>query len=433
MSFLALMLISGIFHIWVFSFYFSAVGLSVQYIMTAFIIWSLWNAVNDPLIGLLSDKTKSRWGRRKPYIMIGTVPTIITAIIVFIPPLNNQLLSFIYLILILFLFDTFYTMLEVPLGCLFPELYFSIEERAQVNSYSQTFSIIGLIGAFLIPGLFIDDITVIDGYLLSGIIIAIIMVFTLLIAIKWGVVERPELRDNKRKSLSFLKSLQYTLKNRGFILYTIMFLNYEYITVLQGTVVPLYSKYVLKIPGSLEASILLAILFVVAIFSMIFWKKMDIKSGSRSSFFIAIFLYFISSIPLIFIESYEIALIVFAFMGFGFGGLIYFIYLIIVDVIDEDEINTGQRREGSFYGITAFFLRFANILSIISVSLIFTTTGWEEFKPNPGVNEINGLKILIFFFPALSLGIISLCLYMYPYTKSYVQEIKAKIKELHKK
>lgn len=431
LSFLGLMLISGVFQIWVFSFYFSAVGLRIHYVMTAYIIWALWNAINDPIMGLVSDHTRTRWGRRKPYIMIGSIPSVLILIFVWMPPNSNQVISFLYLLLMLFLFDTFYTMLEVPLGCLFPELYTSVEERSEVNNLSQVFSVIGLICAFLIPGILIEDITIREGYLISGIIMAIILGITLLVSLKWGVLERPEFIHDSEHPFGFFQGLKYTIKNRGFILYTIMFLSYEYVTTMQGTLVPLYSKYVLGVEGTLEASILLVVLFTVAIIAMIIWRILDLKIGSRAAFFISIITYFITILPLTFINDYVNALIVFAILGIGFGGMIYFIYLIIADVIDEDELKTGIRREGSFYGITAFFLRYANILSILTISLVFTTTGWEEFTPNPQINVINGLRFLIVLFPSIALIIILICLYFYPFTKSYVLEIKEKLKKLH--
>ncbi|MFX0042930.1 MAG: MFS transporter [Candidatus Hodarchaeota archaeon] len=431
LSFLGLMLISGVFQIWVFTFYFSAVGLRIHYVMTAYIIWAFWNAINDPIMGLISDHTRTRWGRRKPFIMLGTIPTVLILIFVWMPPNGNQVISFLYLLLMLFLFDTFYTMLEVPLGCLFPELYTSVEERSEVNNLSQIFSVIGLICAFLIPGILIEDITLREGYLIGGIIMALILGISLLISLRWGVLERPEFIHDSEHPFGFFQGLKYTLKNRGFILYTIMFLSYEYVTTMQGTLVPLYSKYVLEVEGSLEASILLALLFIVAIITMIIWRIIDLKIGSRAAFFISIITYFVTIIPLTFISDYMSALIVFGILGFGFGGMIYFIYLIIADVIDEDEIKTGIRREGSFYGITAFFLRYANILSILTISLVFTTTGWEEFTPDPRINVIVGLRFLMVLFPSIALIIISICLYFYPFTKSYVMEIKEKLYKLH--
>jgi GPH family glycoside/pentoside/hexuronide:cation symporter len=126
----------------------------------------------------------------------------------------------------------------------------------------------------------------------------------------------------------------------------------------------------------------------------------------------AIVVYFIASLPMLFVDTYLNAVIVSIFMGVGFGGMLYFIYLIIADVIDEDELRTGVRREGTFFGVTNFFMRLAMVLSILTVGLVFSSTGWEEYDPLPGVNVILGLR--------------------YPFTKERVQEIKKELDTLHK-
>lgn len=109
----------------------------------------------------------------------------------------------------------------------------------------------------------------------------------------------------------------------------------------------------------------------------------------------------------------------------------YFAYLIIVDVIDEDELKTGIRREGSFYGNSYLFMRFASIFSIMTIALVFTETGWKEYTPNPGVDIILGLRLLMFLFPAIALGIMAICLHFFPFPKSRVMELKEELKVLH--
>ena len=84
-------------------------------------------------------------------------------------------------------------------------------------------------------------------------------------------------------------------------------------------------------------------------------------------------------------------------------------------------------------GITNFFMRLAMIFSIISVSLVFISTGWEQYAPNPGVDVILGLKVLVVIFPAVAIVFSLVCLYFYPYSKAYVEDIKQRMTILHKK
>jgi len=423
--------INSAFNLWVFSFYFSAVKLNVNYIMLAFILWTIWNAINDPLIGYISDHISTRWGRRKPFIMIATIPIVILEIIIWTPPINSQVIEFIYLIIMLLCYDTFYTMIALPFDSLFPELYTSVEERAEVNTIKQILSVVGLVMAALVPGIFIGEIEKLNGYLINGIVTSIIVGVSLLIALKWGVFEREEFSLDHQHEFKFFESLKYTLKNKSFMLYSLMFFLYEYILLLLGTIVPLFGEHVLNTTSTFETSIIMGIMYIVGAISVVIWRKLDIIIGSRKGYAVSIVAYFLATLPMLFISSYVISLIVAVFLGIGFGGMLYYIYLLIADVIDADELKTGVRREGSFFGITNFFMRLSMILSIVTVGLVFRQVGWEEYDPI--VDPDFGLRLLFVGFPGIALSITLICLYFYPYTKEKVSEIKQELEELHQK
>lgn len=430
MASFAMWFINAAFNVWVFSFYFTAIGLPVTYIMLAFVIWTIWNAFNDPLIGYISDRTHTKWGRRKPFIILGTIPILIIEIILWLPPTGNHFLTFIYLLIILMCYDTFYTMVTLY-DTLFPEIYTSVEERAEVNTIRQILSTIGLIMAFLIPGIFIADIADPSGYLINGIVTTIIVALSLIIAIKWGAKERMEFKLDHQHDFSFIQGMKYTFKNKGFLLYIIMFFLYEYTILVVGTIFPLYGKHVLHITP-FETSLLLGVMFIVGMLSVAIWMKIDLILGSRKGYAIAMIAYIICTIPFLFFNSFLPIMITMIVAGIGFGGMLYFIWLIIADIIDEDELKTGVRREGTFIGISLFFMRLAMILSIITISLVFRSTGWEEYEPNPGADIIWGIRLIVVVFPGIAIAVSLVCVYFYPFTKEYVQEIKNKLAELHK-
>ncbi|HME55105.1 MAG TPA: MFS transporter [Candidatus Lokiarchaeia archaeon] len=424
---------NGAFTTWVFSFYFSAIKLPVYYISLAYVIWTIWNAFNDPLIGFISDRTKTRWGRRKPFIMAGTIPVLVIEILLWVPP-GGDFANFVYLLVMLLCYDLFYTMIALPYDTLFPELYTSVKERAQVNMIKQVLATVGLLVAFLLPGFFIGDITNSSGgYLLNGIVTSLIVGVALIISLKWGVLERAEFKLDYKQEFGFFQSLKYTLKNKGFVLYTAMFFLYEYVLLVLSTTVPVYCKHVLGMDSTFMASIMIGLMFIVGILTVVIWRKLDVTIGSRKAYGISIIAYFVASIPLLFISEYAEAVVAVAIMGFGFGGMLYFIYLLIADVIDEDELKTGVRREGAFFGVTDFFMRLSMVLTILTVSLVFVSTGWETYDPTPGPYTILGLRALIVVFPGIALGISGLCLYFYPFSKEKVASIKEQLKELHEK
>jgi len=433
--------VQTLFGSWVFSYYFVAVGLNVMLIMLAFILFSVYNAINDPLIGYLSDKFRSdRFGRRKPFIMIGAIPITIITIMMFTPPalfgfttagFDGQILNFFYLLIIILMYDTFYTCIALPYDALFPELYTTTEERAEVNSYKQVFSAMGLIIAFLLPGLLIEDLSVLGGYLITGLISSVIVLISLIISLKFGVKERKEFTQDHKTEFGILEGFKYTFKNKAFILYTIMFLCYNYVLLLIADLVPLFAKHIFGVENTLMTGILAGMLFIVGIATIVIWKKIDVKVGGRKGFFYSVIAYFLASIPILFVSDIYIGMIVVSIMGFGFGGMLYFNYLLIADIVDEDELKTGYRREGTFFGITNFFMRLSGVLTIVTVAIVFQGTSWAEYTPSPGVDVIIGLRFLMWGMPAIAMGIICLCLYFYPFTKEKVDAMKEKLDKMH--
>ncbi len=422
--------LNSAFNTWIFAFYFSAVGLNVAYITLAFVLWTIWNSINDPLVGYLSDRIRTRWGRRKPFIILGSIPALIINIIIWTPPLGNDFITFIYLLVMLMLYDTFYTMVTL-IDTVFPELYTSKEERAQVNSYKQILSMVGLISAFLIPGFFIGSIYELSGYMISGIVTTIIVAISLVITIIGGIREREEFKLDHKHDFSFLQGMKYTLKNRGFVMYTAMFFLFEYITLLYGSVIPLWGEIVLG-SAAFETSLLLGVIFIVGLFSVVLWRFIDVKIGSRKGYGIAMIAFIIVVIPILFIDNYIAALLTLAIDGIGFGGMMYFIWLFIADVIDEDEVKNGVRREGTFIGSSIFFMRLAMVFSILTIGTVFIGTGWGEWTLNPNADAVLGIKLIMVLFPAIAIGFSFLCLYIYPFSKQRVDEIKQAMAKLHR-
>jgi GPH family glycoside/pentoside/hexuronide:cation symporter len=422
--------INTAFNIWVFYYYFTVVGLSVSWYVLAAVLWTIWNAFNDPLIGYLSDRTHTRWGRRKPYIMLGTIPMLIIEIILWLPPVptpGNQFPTFLYLLIMLICYDTFYTMIALPYDSLFPELYTTVKERSEVNTIKQLLAIVGLLAAALVPGFIVDDNYAIS-YLMNGIVTSIIVAVTLIISLKWGVVERKEFKLDYQQSFKFFEGIKYALKNKGFVLYTLIFFLYEYVILLLATLVQIFGKEVLGV-DPFSTSIIMGILYIVGAVSVVLWRWLDLKIGSRKGLALSVIAYFFASLPLMFVDQYLIAVIIACFMGIGFGGMIYFIYLIIADVIDEDELKTGTRHEGTFFGVTNFFMRLSMILSIVTIGFVFVQSDWEVY--NPLIDVTFGLRLLFIVIPGIALGVLLICLYFYPFTKSRVEELKTKLIKLH--
>ncbi len=187
----------------VFTFYFAVIGIRIDLIVAGFIIWALWNSFNDFIIGYLSDRTHTRWGRRKVYIMIALVPLALLVFLLFTPPLSlgisGEIANFIYFLIIIMAFELFFTMYDVNFTALFPELFLTVEERTKANNVRQAFAIVGLIMAFVLPGMFISDYSdplSLGQYQTFGFIISIVIIIPGLIFLKFSPHEKVEFQED---------------------------------------------------------------------------------------------------------------------------------------------------------------------------------------------------------------------------------------------
>nr|MDO8118405.1 MFS transporter [Candidatus Sigynarchaeota archaeon] len=151
-AYIADIMSSQFFSFLIFTFYFAIIGVETNLITIGFIIWSMWNAINDPLMGSLSDRTKTRWGKRKPWIVAGIAPTCLILIFIWMPPMTSGIDNFWFMLVMILLFDTFFTMYSLNQTALFPEMYQDLHQRAKANQIIQILGVVALIVATLLPG-----------------------------------------------------------------------------------------------------------------------------------------------------------------------------------------------------------------------------------------------------------------------------------------
>ena len=424
----------------IFTFYFTVVQINIWLITLGYFIWTVWNMFNDPLIGYLSDRTHTKWGRRLPYIVVFFVPLAVVMYFLFTPPLPvgpiNQVGNFYYFLMIILVFELFYTAFSLNLTSLFPEVFMTEQERTKANNVRQIFSIIGLIFAFILPGLIISDFSVptaLPEYQLFGIIAGIIVIVGALIFLLFGPKEKQEFREDYKNAFGFFKTIKFCFKSKSFRWYIVSETSNWFVFGMLPTLVPLYAKFVLNESDAFMASLLLGLTFISAtIFITFLWRPIVRKFGNRKAWMISMTVWILSLFPLMFIDELISGLIVFFFIGMGLSGSLYIIDLVVADIVDEDEIATGMRREAGFYGVNAFVLRFSNILVILAISTVFSTVGWTTFEPSLVTPEVVlGLKVLIFVFPAIALLIAILAIYKYPLHGEKLKEIKEKLEEIH--
>ncbi|MFW9947326.1 MAG: MFS transporter [Candidatus Odinarchaeota archaeon] len=438
---LGLNLTTNLFLTWTWIYYIYIVGIDPLRYSLAFLIYMIWNAINDPLFGHLSDRTRTKYGRRIPYLMICSPLLSINFIILYFAPIgSSQWIKFTWLLINLFTYDAFYTIVSITFTSLLAELSINPQERAMINLFAGIGNGIGFGIAYLLPLLLVNPVAIPYTqnkdifqfiFIILAVLGAIFLAFT-----AFGIKERPELLPEKEERLGILQSIKNVLANRSFITYSIFNFMVSYLIFSINSNLPFYIKDVLKISkDNLIASIPLISFLTFSIIGFPIILLLNKKIGNKRTLFYSLFLTIIGLINITFSGDIILVSISFAVVGLGFSGTLL-VFTLLGDIIDQDELKTGVRREGAYFGTDALINKPAQSVSAgISGLVLFLT----NFNQNLGVGEsqpdsaIFGIKMLLGVIPAIFiiLGLISL--WYYPLdsrTKEY-KEMKRKVMVLH--
>ena len=221
------------------------------------------------------------------------------------------------------------------------------------------------------------------------------------------------------------------MKNKSFRRFVIANFMIFYVFGMLPMMNALYVSSVLGEPSSMVQSMLLLIAFVFAAIFMVVWRFLSIKLGVKKGHILSMAVLIFCLLPLLFIVNVTQAFICYAFVGIGLAGIMFFRAVTISTVIDEDELNTGIRTEGSYYGINAFVTRLSTIAIFASITVVFFLTGYLEYDPNPSAEAIFGLRILMVVFPAIAMVIGIISMMGFPIDKERYDEMRQEIKAIH--
>ncbi len=351
------------------------------------LVTKIWDAVNDPLIGLLSDRVNTRWGRRRPWFLFGAVPFGLAFFLLFQTPQLGDTGKFAYYLVVSLLLDTMFTVVNVPYTALTPELSRDYDERTSLNSYRFAFSIAaGLIAAVTHP-IIVDAVAansdVQTGYAVSALIWAIVCAAPFFFAF-WGTYERhtPE----EAESLPFIESLKWTIRNRAFRYAAGIYLLSWLVVQTVSTLIVYYLTYWLRRP-EITPLVLLAVQGSSLIWLFI-WNAISRRVGKKGVYFIGMSAWVATSLALFIVQpdwpTWSVTALA-ALAGVGVAVAYLIPWAMLPDVIELDELETGRRREGAFYGLFVLLQKLGLALGLFAVGQVLSATGY--ITPPPGATE----------------------------------------------
>ena len=424
--------------------YIDILGVKASLVGIGWSLYGIWNAFNDPIAGFLSDNTNTKWGRRIPWIASAFIPLGLFFYLLWVPP--NPLIEggevplFIYFIGIVLVFDTLWTFVAMNWTALFPEMIRDEKERATVSGLRQAFTVVGLLlGVALPPILVGQDWSGRGGMALTfGAITSLTLGLSLL-----GSRENPKVKQEKQPAL--LPSLTATFRNRSFRWFVIANLHKEFIVILLQATTPFWAKYVLNIQSpiqlfgtmltvELQNSLLLGSIFIMTLPGIPFWTWVAKRLGSRRGWQISQATFALSMLSLYAANNFNQAIIGTSVIGLSLAGLLVFPDLLIADIIDEDETVTGARREGAYFGINGFLIRFAFTMQGITTAVVLSLSGYIPSVSGVAAVQpataIFGIRAMIALVPIAASLVTIAALQMYPLHSARLQRVRVRVGEL---
>ena len=407
---------------WYAFYYVDHLGLDKKYYAIAMVVYGIWNAINDPLMGVISDKTVSRWGRRKPYMMFGAVPLGLSLVLLFAPPAaaaNSPTMLFVFFLAGLCIYDTFFTMTMLAWSAVLPEMYLDESNRARVNVYSQ---ILGVLGAMLAT-LCAEPLINAFGYTAMAAFFAVIGVITMLMS-AWGVREREV--NIRGGSLPFLRNFTATFRSKPFIICVISVLFVEVGITTCTSTIAFYSKYAMQF--ELGVTVIMGTLFVS---SMIFAPLIGMfsrKFGVKNTYILAMGIFIVAGLGFYLAPSIVVAVGTAAIAGIGVSGTMIMPNMLYAEVIDDDQVRTGVRRDGSFFGMNALVMRLSIVIQGVVTTFIWEQSGYVEGAATQGAPAIQGIRVLMGMVPLAFTLLAVVVLLFYPINKKRLMEVQEKVR-----
>jgi len=416
-------------YVYIPKFYTDVVGVNIT--SAGIILFSvrLFDAITDPVMGMLSDRTRSRFGRRRPYILVGSIFIAVALLFLFNPVAISPVWNTVWLGVWIYALFLFWTVVAVPYESLGPEITYDYNDRTALFAWRDGLLIAGTLVAAASPAL-VQAVFQLDGsptgerskFFWISVVYAPLLVVLCLWCV-WRVRERPS-GTERSIPIGWLE-FKSVFENRPFIIllaaYTISAIGSN----LPATLILYYVEYVL---GSSRADIFLLLYFMTGILLLPVWVRLAQQFGKKNTWVAAMGVNSGAFLMVFFLgqgDTLAYAVLVFI-SGIGFGATLAIPSAIQADVIDYDEFKTGRRREGQYMGYWSIAKKMS---AAIGVGVSLSVLGAVGYTPNAPQNEsvLFTLRVLYALVPSIcNLLAIAIALY-YPISGEVHARIRSAI------
>lgn len=408
-------------------FYTDVMRLPPRWTATALTLYAIYNAINNPLIGYISDRTETRWGRRLPYLRFGTLPWLLIFAALWLAPFNGNeqaVALLIYMVVGIVLYDAIGTAVSTSYYSLMPEMFPTYEERTDVAVRMNVFLIVALLTGVALPPIIASQV----GWSNMGLIfagVALVAAYTGFLA----MFERggPSVSED----FSFFQAFKTTFANRSFLPMTVAQTMRFVTTNALATGMTFYVKYTLKTDEG-QTSLVLATTFIVTALALYPWRRFVAnRFEARTTALLGYGATALAMLPLWFIETLQAAIISGVFIGIAFAGIFLMDNILIADVIDEDEVKTGHRREGMYFGLNGLVVTLSTAIASVVFGIVAPAYGYDTALAVQPDSVALGFRVYMVGLAFGGCALAFLALLTYPLHGERLRNVKAELKRRH--
>lgn len=393
------------------------------------------DAFTDPFIGSLSDRTRSRWGQKRPWLLFGAVPLGLAFFLHWLVPPLPEVALIAYYFVVANLLRIAFTAVNIPYTALTPAMTHDYDERTQLNTFRFMFSIGGALVAVILHPVFVglgnDEFV---GHAISAGIWALLMIVATLTCFA-GTYELPQDESASTKSYTFAERLKIALSNRPYLMVTgIYLLSWLTLQFIQANLL-LYTRYWLLAED--QFTIFVALIQIVAGVFLPIWAWGTTKIGKKGVYLAGATVWLITLIALFFAQPEQTTFVMIAstFAGVGVSVAYLIPWSMLPDTIEYNQLKTGERQEGVFYGMFVFLQKLGLSIGLAFSGFALDAAGYINPEVIDGIAQtvvqpdsvLLTLRVVVSLVPAVILALSIPIALAYPISRERYEEIQAEL------
>jgi GPH family glycoside/pentoside/hexuronide:cation symporter len=381
------------------------VGLDARLASVAVLVGVVWDAINDPLVGMLSDRVRTRWGRRRPFLLFFSIPYGLGFLFLWwAPPWESQVALMFTVMFAYMLSDTFQTLLTVPFFALTPEIAPDYDERTSLTGFRMFFNLLASLATAVAAPAIVDaalsaGFTQQQGYLVTGALFGGLAALPFLLIFAF-VRERPIVESEATAPTPLRVTIRTAWGNVPFRYITVLYM-LNWITFdLVGLMLPFFLVYYVA-GGDLLAkadlfgirlpveSAVLGVLLVAAVAALPLWMYLARKLNKRDAYIVGMLFWAVVQMLIFVVPPGQVNWVIFlaALAGLSVSTAHVLPEAIFPDVIEWDELRTRRRQEGIYYGMKNFIRK---LTGAVAIFFALQVLGWFGYQAPPeGVTQFS--------------------------------------------